>query len=222
MTHNDLVKKARLWLDNSMECTVVLSELTTINPETPDGLGFKSVGGESILVECKATRADFIADKKKFFRRNEWAGMGDRRFFMVPKNLISPLEVPDPWGLVEVYPDSKIAKITKEAIRVEESNKTAEVTMLVSVIRRLEISTAVFVRHEDICQSITRKSTQETTMLPRLADRKIKALDWLEENADDFVIEYTGSHFHIYSDKGKLDRLGCGRKLVEAIEDCYT
>jgi hypothetical protein len=132
-----------------MRCTVVLSELKTCNSEIPDGLGFKAVGGESILVECKTTRADFLSDKKKFFRRNEWAGMGDKRFFMTPTGLVAPEEVPGPWGLIEVYPDSQRAHITKQAEKIEGTNKNAEVSMLVSAIRRLELSTAVFVRHEE-------------------------------------------------------------------------
>lgn len=150
LTHKDLVRKARLWLDGAMGCTIVISDLTTCNRETPDGIGFKSMGGLSVLVECKVSRSDFKADCKKIFRQHEHMGMGDKRYFMVPKGLVKPDEVQDPWGLVEVYPDSFIARVTKGAKHIEKVNKNAEITMLVSALRRLEISTAVFVRHEDI------------------------------------------------------------------------
>lgn len=146
MTHKDLVKRARAWLSNSKNCTVVLSELSTSANEIPDGIGFRAVGGESTLIECKASRADFLSDYKKIFRRYLEMGMGDYRFFMVPARLVKPEEVPESWGLLEVY-DYQI-RVAKEAVR-SESNKRAEVTMLVSVLRRLEISTAVFVRQEE-------------------------------------------------------------------------
>lgn len=148
MTHKDLVRKAGAWLRNSKHCTVVISELaTTHNNETPDAIGFYSSGGSSILIECKASRADFLADKNKIFRREEERGMGDYRYFMVPIDMvISPDEVPDPWGLI-VIPASERARMHKEAKHTT-ANKNAEIVMLVSVLRRLEISTAVFVRQE--------------------------------------------------------------------------
>ena len=148
MTHKDLVKKAQQWLSGTMGCTVVMSDLRTQNTETPDGLGFKGTGGFSILVECKVSRAAFNADHKKIFRRNPYMGMGNLRYFMVPKGLVTPEEIPAPWGLVEVYPGMKRSKIILEARPVEEVNKGSEVTVLVSAIRRLELSTAVFVRQE--------------------------------------------------------------------------
>jgi hypothetical protein len=158
LTHKDLVRKARAWLENTMRCTVVMSELATRNTETPDSIGFYA-GGGSILVECKASRADFLADKNKIFRREEERGMGDHRYFMVSAKLISPEEVPDPWGLIEIYPSER-ARIVKEA-KLATTNKSAEITMLVSVLRRLEISTAVFVRHEEI--KIKEATHEQTT-----------------------------------------------------------
>lgn len=147
MTHKELVKKAQAWLTNNRRCTVVLTELATRNTETPDAIGFHSSGGASILVECKATRADFLADKNKVFRREQERGMGDRRYFMVPAKLISLDEVPESWGLLEVH-DRQVRE-EKEA-PFATANKNAEIIMLVSVLRRLELSTAVFVRQEEI------------------------------------------------------------------------
>lgn len=150
LSHKDLVRKAQQWLSGTKRCTVVMSDLRTQNTETPDGLGFHGTGGGSVLVECKASRADFQADHRKIFRKYEYMGMGNERYFMVPKGLVKPEEVPDPWGLIEVYPGKLMrSSITKKALPVEKVNKVAEVIVLVSAIRRLEISTAVFVRQED-------------------------------------------------------------------------
>lgn len=73
-------------------------------------------------------------------------GMGDERWFMIPAKLVKPEEVPDPWGLLEIS-EAGYARATKAAQQAK-VNKNAEVTMLVSVLRRLELSTAVFVRQE--------------------------------------------------------------------------
>lgn len=98
LTHSTLVKIAENWL--LKRCGFVFSELTTFAGETPDSIGFRS--GSSILIECKASKTDFFADKKKIFRKNPWMGVGVFRFFLCPKNLIRQDELPDRWGLIEV------------------------------------------------------------------------------------------------------------------------
>jgi hypothetical protein len=147
LTHKELVKKAQAWLTNNRRCTIVLTELATRNNETPDAIGFFASGGASILIECKASRADFLADKNKVFRREAERGMGDHRYFLIPAKLVNPDELPDSWGLLELY--DKQVRTAKESTYTA-ANKSAEVVMLVSVLRRLELSTAVFVRHEEI------------------------------------------------------------------------
>jgi len=146
ITHKQLVKRAGIWLRNNQVCTVVLTELTTSNSEIPDVLGFFSNGGGSILIECKATRADFLADKKKIFRQHPEMGMGLQRYLATPKALVKEEELPNRWGLL--WLTEHRVTVVKEASGSEEYNKRAEITMLVSVLRRLEISTAVFVRQK--------------------------------------------------------------------------
>jgi hypothetical protein len=146
MTHKDLVKNAVSWLKNNQRCTIVINELrSTYVSECPDAIGFK--GGISILVECKASRADFLSDSKKYFRNYSDYGMGNFRYYMAPVRLIKTEELPPNWGLIEVYESQSRVKHKPEMF--EEANKQGEVAMLTSVIRRLEISTAVFVRYED-------------------------------------------------------------------------
>ena len=145
MDHKELVKRAVVWLKNNQRCTIVINELTTSYvSERPDALGFK--GGMSTLIECKASRADFHRDSKKLFRQEFAFGMGNTRYYMAPVRMIGVHELPPGWGLLEVY-ESQI-RIKHRAGLLEEVNKTGEVALLTSVIRRLEISTAVFVRYE--------------------------------------------------------------------------
>ena len=145
MNHKDLVKRAVGWLKNNQGCTIVINELTTSYvSEQADAIGFK--GGTSILIECKCSRSDFFADSKKYFRKESEFGMGNTRYYMAPVRMISVNELPPRWGLLEVY-ESQI-RIKHRGEFFDEVNKTGEVALLTSVIRRLEISTAVFVRYE--------------------------------------------------------------------------
>lgn len=143
-THSKLVKRMAQWLKNSKRNTVVISELATRNSETPDVIGWIG-GAASTLIECKVSRSDFLSDKKKIFRKYADMGMGDKRYFATPKGLLSPDEVPDGWGLLEVRAHS--VREVKKPIPMT-ADKRNECTMLMSALRRLEISTAVYVVHE--------------------------------------------------------------------------
>lgn len=106
-THSDLVKRAAKWLRNTMKCGVVVTEEHSMGFEIPDAIGWKSY--ESILVECKVSRSDFLRDRKKLHRRDPDLGMGDRRYYMAPPGLIKREELPETWGLLEVHP--KIVRV---------------------------------------------------------------------------------------------------------------
>lgn len=80
MTHKQLVRRMSNWLRNSKGYSVVIAELATRNSETPDVLGFHA--GASMMIECKVSRSDFLADREKRFRRCEELGMGDQRVTM--------------------------------------------------------------------------------------------------------------------------------------------
>jgi hypothetical protein len=146
--HKELVQRAFTYLRLSMRYSVVFKERSTSVSETPDAIGFQS--GFSCLIECKSTRADFLADKKKFFRREPSEGMGYKRFIMAPVGLLAVAEIPDGWGLLEVYEKqphqrSRTVRFSKDSERFVERNLASEVSYLVSAIRRLNISMAVFV-----------------------------------------------------------------------------
>jgi len=146
--HDELVQRAFTWLQFSFGCSVVFKERKASTQEEPDAIGFR--GGFSCLIECKASRADFISDKKKSFRRTPSEGMGYERFYMAPVGLLEPSEMPDGWGLLEVYEvppmcRNRTVKIAKESEKFIERALSKEVSYLVSAIRRLNISMTVFV-----------------------------------------------------------------------------
>jgi len=148
-THKEACARAARWLQNTIGCAVVMTERTTRVSETPDAVGWKS-DGDSILVECKVSRSDFHADKTKIFRRVEEQGVGRFRYYAAPKGILELEDMPEGWGLLE---------ITEHQVRVRKiaagksANKNAEVSMLVSAIRRLELAATVFVRHEEPAES---------------------------------------------------------------------
>lgn len=106
MTHDDLVERAKRWLKNSCGCSVTLTEMVAYTPsgEIPDAIGW--VGGKSILVECKASRSDFLKDRKKPFRNPDFQkaipGMGAWRIYLTPPGIIKPTDKIDLWSVYEI------------------------------------------------------------------------------------------------------------------------
>lgn len=148
INHRELVDRAFLYLKFSCNCKVAFKERVASTSESPDVVGF--CRGFSYLIECKTSRADFLADKKKHFRRRPEDGMGYERYFMAPVGLLEPSEMPEGWGLLEVYekpPRFKnyVVKIAHHAEPFIERNLQAEVSYLVSAIRRIDISMVVFI-----------------------------------------------------------------------------
>ena len=97
MTHQELCSAAAKCLVSRFKCHFAITDLTTYAGEKPDAIGFK--GDVSIVIEAKVSRADFLADKKKYYRK-EGNGMGDHRFYICPTDMIKVEELPAGWGLI--------------------------------------------------------------------------------------------------------------------------
>lgn len=131
-THEQLVDVAREWLRSKHP--VVLTELTVTGGECADAIGFK-FRGQTTLVECKASRSDFLADKKKWFRREPERGMGLHRYFLAPAGLLKADELPAGWGLLEW--NGHYVAIRRSSGIFGVRNDNAERGVLVSTLRRL-------------------------------------------------------------------------------------
>lgn len=141
--HDQLVARAVTWLTNSKRCVCVISEMATANRETPDAIGWL-VGGETTLVECKASRADFLADRAKFFRRDPASGMGNRRYFLVYPGVVNADDDLRGWGLLELRTRRAIREVCGSADF--DANRVCEATMLLSALRRKRADGVVAVR----------------------------------------------------------------------------
>ncbi len=142
LNHHGLVNSGYRWLKK--RCGAMFKELTSVTVEVPDVIGFNSNG--SFLLEAKASRADFLADRKKPFRKDPSKGMGDWRFYIVPEGMVRIEELPEMWGLLEVnsrgtarishnpFGRGNIYSLWKRNLK----NEVAERDVMYSALRRLQ------------------------------------------------------------------------------------
>jgi hypothetical protein len=137
MTHAQLVQKAVAWL-RSYRCGVVLSEQACLSGEMPDAIGWKRAC-HSVLVECKISRADFLADRDKPFRLKQELGLGCERFYLTPTDMLRPEELPAGWGLLECH-NRKITLLRPAAKNLRTATGLRyEMNLLLASLRRVEI-----------------------------------------------------------------------------------
>jgi hypothetical protein len=137
MNHGQMVERAVRWL-RAYRCGVVLSEQACVSGEMPDAIGWKRAS-HSVLVECKVTRADFLADRGKSFRLKPGKGVGCERFYLTPPALVKVEELPLGWGLLE------LRRGRVETVQAAAKNlRTAtgfqyEMNLLLASLRRVEV-----------------------------------------------------------------------------------
>jgi hypothetical protein len=137
MTHGQLVRIAEKWL-RSYRCGVVLSEQACVSGEMPDAIGWKRAC-HSVLVECKVSRADFLADRAKPWRVKPELGVGCERFYLVPAGMIREDELPAGWGLLACKARRvEIVKAAKKNLRTEKGF-ACEMNLLLASLRRVEV-----------------------------------------------------------------------------------
>ena len=148
-SHDYLVTRARQWL-KSVGCGVIFDDrirCATTTGEQPDAIGWRA--GVSILVECKTSRQDFLADQKKPFRKDPVTGMGDWRFYLCHEGIIAASDLPKGWGLLHIA-GRRIVDIAGVPPNTEwitsrpwPANKDAEMDLMYSALRRLSACGAI-------------------------------------------------------------------------------
>jgi len=125
------------WL-RRYRCAVVLSEQACSSGEVPDAIGWKKKC-HSVLVECKASRADFLADSCKPWRVRPETGVGAERYFLGPRGLIRSDELPRGWGLLEVC-GLEIETVKRSANNLRSIvGFECEMNLLLASLRRVEV-----------------------------------------------------------------------------------
>jgi hypothetical protein len=137
MTHSQLVERAVQWL-RWYRCGVVLSEQACVSGEMPDAIGWKQAC-RSVLVECKISRADFLADRAKPFRQKPEKGVGSERYYLTPPGLITADELPPGWGLLE-FRRGRIEMLQASAKNLcTATGFRYEMNLLLASLRRVEV-----------------------------------------------------------------------------------
>lgn len=131
--HEVLVKRATKWV--SRKYFLAIPEFrSTKQVESPDVIGFSDY--DSIVIECKASYSDFVADFRKDFRVNGFDGMGDKRYYFSPPGVIPQSELPAGWGLLEWRGGLGHVIILKES-ELFKGNKRREFMLMTTVLSRL-------------------------------------------------------------------------------------
>lgn len=113
----------------------VAVELCNYGTENTDVWGYD--GCYTAVIEVKTSHADFLADKKKWWRGDAAKEMGLQagtfRWFLCPEGVIKPEELPDGWGLL--YWDGKRVY---HVVGAPENNNTAraDIRILYSILFR--------------------------------------------------------------------------------------
>jgi len=116
ITHSYLVNAGAAWLKKKVElvfCELVVGSVS----EQPDVIGW-SVRGTCTVIECKASRSDYLSNKNKCFERGGYS-VGSYRYFLVPKGIIKLEDLYPGYGLLELrlskHPRGHYIKILKQA-----------------------------------------------------------------------------------------------------------
>lgn len=137
--HARLVKLAVDWLRHRYGCGVILSEQYCATGEVPDVIGWKGKC-KSVLIECKVSRADFMADATKPFRLHPDDALGSQRLYLAPQGLIKVSELPRDWGLLECA--GRELHVTVKPTRKDLRSPAAlmkEMNLLLASLRRVEV-----------------------------------------------------------------------------------
>lgn len=138
MTHAQLVKVAEQWL-RRYRCGIVLSEQQCSSGEMPDAIGWKGKC-RSVVVECKVSRGDFLADRSKPWRSNPEIALGCERFYLSPRGIVRSEDLPKGWGLLEYY-DRRVTMLVKPCRQSQRSPEGLmnEMNLLLASLRRVEV-----------------------------------------------------------------------------------
>ncbi len=138
MTHRGLVILAERWLLRQ-GCRVVLTERGRAGEEFPDAVGWMP-DGQSVLIEAKRTRKDFLAEwsrvDRKAHRRHNQAGMGEFRYYLAPAGVIRPGDLEGKgWGLIEVWPKRLFKSVGSTHFQPD---RYAELRLIVASFSKVE------------------------------------------------------------------------------------
>lgn len=129
------LKYGRLRFGHYGKCKYVAVELNVYGAENTDV--WASFCDCTAVIEVKTSRADFLADKKKYWRRPESAKnqAGNFRCYLAPVGLLRVDEIPDNWGLLEYSEHDNVIYMRKRP-PFNYTYNHADLIILQSILRR--------------------------------------------------------------------------------------
>lgn len=146
MTHRELCLFAAQKIRTGIHWDVPKCPYSIVEPfsfcsdEQPDVFAWNY--WTTVMIECKVSHADFLADLKKPFRVNPERGIGRHRFYCCPDGIIKEEEVPNGYGLLYVV-DGKM-KMIRKSERFERHNANGEIGIVTSIVKRNGIKPQLF------------------------------------------------------------------------------
>lgn len=157
MSHDALVALAARWLHGTRRCVLVAQErIAWMAHESPDAIGW-DCRGNSILVECKTSVADFLADLKKPHRMGGPA-MGRERWYLTEDGLLTGRTLPEGWGWLVVR-GGRVHRAVIATPRADDSHLRAEIPFIVTLNRK---RAGVSVLPPDDLEGDARRDTEGT------------------------------------------------------------
>lgn len=104
----------------------------------PDAIGWKGKC-HSVMVECKISRADFLADAAKPWRVKPETALGCERYYLAPAGMIRPSELPKGWGLLEVKSRKVTVAVKSKRNHRQPEGFMNEMNLLLASLRRVEV-----------------------------------------------------------------------------------
>lgn len=134
-THAQLVEMGNKWLRVHTGCVVVLSEYACRAEAIPDVIGFRP--RYSYVIECKVSRKDFLADRRKPHRQGN-GQFGNFRYYLTLPDVATAADMYDGWGLL--YPYKKgLRTIVLPTLHKDLAVKDQDYAILFSIARRCEL-----------------------------------------------------------------------------------
>ena len=128
------------YCDACRACIYVAVELNTYAVENTDVWGFD--GWCTTVIEVKTSHADFLADRKKYWRSVEPEYQaGNKRWFLCPEGVIKPEELPEGWGLL-YWDGRKIVPVVVPVTRLQGCH--GDLLILYSILRREKFPKKVY------------------------------------------------------------------------------
>jgi len=136
ITHAMLEYKGKMFLKNTKKCSVVVTDYRKVTlHENPDVFGINA-SAKTYMIECKVSKADFRNDHKKRHRKNINKGLGNYRYMMCPKDLISKRDMLPHykgWGLL--YFDGRSVTQIKRPTVFKLTEPVENLNILLQIIR---------------------------------------------------------------------------------------